>query len=42
MPHMHVEVCRSATTATSFSNTLKTSQIAFPTDVCTTVYGTTG
>jgi protocatechuate 3,4-dioxygenase beta subunit len=41
MPHMHFEVYRSATTATSFSNKLKTSQIAFPTDVCTTVYGTT-
>ena len=42
MPHMHFEVYRSTTTATSFSNKLKTSQIAFPTDVCTTVYGTSG
>lgn len=38
MPHMHFEIYRSATTATSFSNKLKTSQIAFPTDVCSTVY----
>jgi protocatechuate 3,4-dioxygenase beta subunit len=38
MPHMHFEVYRSATTATSFSNKLKTSQIALPTDVCSTVY----
>ena len=38
MPHMHFEVYRSETTATSFSNKLKTSQIAFPTEVCSTVY----
>jgi protocatechuate 3,4-dioxygenase beta subunit len=41
MPHMHFEVYRGTTTATSFSNKLKTSQVAFPTDVCSTVYGTT-
>ncbi|NRF66303.1 intradiol ring-cleavage dioxygenase [Aquincola sp. S2] len=40
MPHMHFEIYRSTNTATSFSNKLKTSQIAFPTDVCTTVYNT--
>lgn len=38
MPHMHFEVYRSTTTATSFSNKLKTSQIAFPTATCQTVY----
>lgn len=38
MPHMHFEVYRSSAAATSFSNKLKTSQIAFPTDVCSTVY----
>jgi protocatechuate 3,4-dioxygenase beta subunit len=42
MPHMHFEVYRSATTATSFSNKLRTSQIAFPTDVCNTVYASSG
>jgi protocatechuate 3,4-dioxygenase beta subunit len=40
MPHIHVEVYRSATTATSFTNKLKTTQIAFPVDVCQTVYST--
>jgi len=38
MPHIHIEVYRSLTTATSFSNKLKTTQLAFPTDVCSTVY----
>jgi protocatechuate 3,4-dioxygenase beta subunit len=38
MPHIHFEVYRSLTTATSYSNKLKTSQIAFPTDVCSEVY----
>lgn len=42
MPHMHFEVYRSATTATSFSNKLKTSQLAFPNDVSTAVYATSG
>lgn len=42
MPHIHFEVYRSATTATSFSNKLKTSQLALPTDVCSAVYATTG
>jgi len=40
MPHMHFEVYKSASTATSYANKIKTSQIAFPTDVCTTVYST--
>ncbi|UXH76673.1 intradiol ring-cleavage dioxygenase [Roseateles amylovorans] len=39
MPHMHFEIYRSASTATSYTNKLKTSQLAFPTDVCSTVYG---
>lgn len=38
MPHMHFEIYRNASTALSFSNKLRTSQIAFPTDVCTNVY----
>jgi len=42
MPHIHFEVYRSANTATSYTNKLKTSQIAFPTDVCNTVYATSG
>jgi protocatechuate 3,4-dioxygenase beta subunit len=40
MPHIHIEVYRSITTATSYTNKLKTTQLAFPTDVCTTVYST--
>jgi protocatechuate 3,4-dioxygenase beta subunit len=38
MPHMHFEVYRDANTATSFSNKLKTSQLAFPNDISTAVY----
>jgi protocatechuate 3,4-dioxygenase beta subunit len=38
MPHMHFEVYRNASAATAFANKLKTSQIAFPTDICATVY----
>jgi protocatechuate 3,4-dioxygenase beta subunit len=38
MPHMHFEVYRNANTASSWTNKLKTSQIAFPTDVVSTVY----
>lgn len=37
-PHMHFEIYRSTTTATSFSNKLKTSQLALPQAVCETVY----
>lgn len=38
MPHMHLEVYRSLTTATSYSNKLKTSQLAFPVATCQEVY----
>ena len=40
MPHMHFEVYKSANSASSYSNKLRTSQLAFPTDICATVYGT--
>jgi protocatechuate 3,4-dioxygenase beta subunit len=42
MPHIHFEVYRSTTTATSYTNKLKTSQLAFPESVCNTVYATSG
>ena len=42
MPHMHFEVYRSATTATSYSNKLRTSQIAFPNEISSAVYATSG
>jgi protocatechuate 3,4-dioxygenase beta subunit len=38
MPHIHIEVYRSVTTATSYTNKLKTTQLALPVDVCETVY----
>lgn len=38
MPHMHLEIYRSLTTATSYSNKLKTTQLAFPVATCTEVY----
>ncbi|MCP5285754.1 MAG: intradiol ring-cleavage dioxygenase [Burkholderiaceae bacterium] len=41
-PHMHFEVYRSLTTATSFSNKLRTSQLAVPKDVCDAVYALSG
>ena len=37
-PHIHFEVYRSATTATSFSNKLRTSQLALPQAMCSEVY----
>lgn len=40
-PHMHFEIYRSATTATSFGNKLKTSQLALPAALCETVYADT-
>lgn len=40
MPHIHFEVYRSETTATSWTNKLKTSQIAFPRETCQTIYST--
>jgi protocatechuate 3,4-dioxygenase beta subunit len=39
-PHLHFEVYPSLDDATSASNKLRTSQIAFPQDVCETVYST--
>ena len=42
MPHMHFEIYRSTTTATSATNKLRTSQLGFPDAVCDTVYATTG
>ena len=42
MPHMHFEVYRSANTASSYSNKLKTSQIAFPNDISSAVYAGSG
>jgi len=42
MPHIHFEVYRNANTATGWSNKLRTSQLAFPTDVCDTIYATAG
>ncbi|MCX2865555.1 intradiol ring-cleavage dioxygenase [Paucibacter sp. PLA-PC-4] len=38
MPHVHFEVFRSVNSASAYSNKLKTSQIAFPTEVCSDVY----
>ena len=38
MPHMHFEIYRSANSASSYSNKLRTSQIAFPADVMATFY----
>ncbi|XHS78089.1 intradiol ring-cleavage dioxygenase [Burkholderiaceae bacterium UC74_6] len=42
MPHIHFEVYASTATATSYTKALRTSQIAFPTDVCSAVYATSG
>lgn len=41
-PHCHFEVYPSIARATSASGKLKTSQLAFPEDVCRRVYATTG
>ncbi|WP_374436818.1 intradiol ring-cleavage dioxygenase [Inhella sp.] len=38
MPHMHFEVFRSTSQASQFSNKIRTSQLAFPTDICQAVY----
>jgi protocatechuate 3,4-dioxygenase beta subunit len=38
MPHLHLEVYRSLATATTFSNKIKTSQIAFPNSSSSAVY----
>ena len=43
MPHIHFEIYRNANTATAWTNKLRTSQLALPTDICGTVYaGATG
>lgn len=42
MPHLHFEVYRSSTTATSYGNKLHTSQIALPNEVSSAVYATDG
>ncbi|PVG83438.1 hypothetical protein DDE18_09135 [Nocardioides gansuensis] len=41
-PHVHFEVYESVDTATSAANKLRTSQLAFPADVCEQVYATEG
>lgn len=41
-PHMHFEVYDSLAAAASVSNKRATSQLAFPADVCQTVYGVAG
>ena len=41
-PHVHFEVYESLAKATSASNKLRTSQLAFPQDVCEQVYATSG
>jgi protocatechuate 3,4-dioxygenase beta subunit len=41
-PHIHFEVYPSVDDATSASNRLRTSQLAFPKDVCESVYATAG
>lgn len=41
-PHIHFEVYRSATTATSYSNKLRTSQLALPESACDAVYAQSG
>ncbi len=38
MPHIHFEVYRSATSASLYTNKLRTSQLAFPTAPCSEVY----
>jgi protocatechuate 3,4-dioxygenase beta subunit len=38
-PHMHFEVYESLEAATSYTNKLRTSQLALPQDVCDDVYG---
>lgn len=41
-PHMHFEVYQSLQDATSYTNKLRTSQLALPQDVCEDVYATDG
>lgn len=39
MPHMHLEIYRSLSTANSAGNKLRTTQLAFPTDTLRAIYG---
>lgn len=41
-PHIHFEVYPSLADATAAQNKMRTSQLAFPADVCDTVYATSG
>ncbi|WP_244929161.1 3,4-dioxygenase subunit beta [Nocardioides sp. W7] len=41
-PHMHFEVYQSLADATTYTNKLRTSQLAIPEDVCGAVYATEG
>lgn len=41
-PHMHFEVYESLDSATSYTNKLRTSQLALPEDACADVYATAG
>ncbi|MEP9361400.1 intradiol ring-cleavage dioxygenase [Nocardioides sp. CN2-186] len=41
-PHMHFEVYQSLDDATSYTNKLRTSQLALPQDICESVYATEG
>ncbi|MDN4174409.1 3,4-dioxygenase subunit beta [Nocardioides sp. SOB77] len=41
-PHMHFEVYESLASATTYTNKLRTSQLALPEDVCREVYATDG
>ncbi|MFC7493502.1 MULTISPECIES: 3,4-dioxygenase subunit beta [unclassified Nocardioides] len=41
-PHMHFEVYQSLADATTYTNKLRTSQLALPQDVCDTVYASEG
>jgi protocatechuate 3,4-dioxygenase beta subunit len=41
-PHMHFEVYESLDDATSYTNKLRTSQLALPQDICDDVYATDG
>lgn len=42
MPHIHFEIYRATSSMGSWTNKLRTSQLAFPTDVCSVVYATSG
>lgn len=42
VPHMHFEIFRSVSTATSASGKIKTSQLTFPTSICQQAYAAEG